>query len=164
MQPLLAYFAAEKRGAMVLLAGGVIGVGVAAAMMMVPNAFAGAGIPLVALGLLAVGIGSGVWARTDHQVTWLADQLQRSAVAAAAIEVPRMERVRRSFRIAFAFEVLVIAAGVGLSAAFRSNPLLFSAGLGCIVAGMLLLVFDLVADRRAARYLACARNWTEARR
>lgn len=162
MQPLLAYFAAEKRGGMLLLVGGVIGISVATALMMAHHAYAGAAIPLVALGLLAVGIGAGIWGRTDHQVTWLADLFQRCPATAAATELPRMERVRRSFRIALTFEVVVIAAGAGLSSALRSNLLLFSSGLGCIVAGTLLLVFDLIADRRAARYLAHARSWTVA--
>lgn len=154
MRPLLEYFAAEKQGAMVLLVGGVIGVGAATALTMMRSSYAGAAIPLVALGLLAVGIGAGIWGRTDHQVLWLTDQIRSTAVTAVPAEVSRMQRVRRSLQMALVFEGFVIAAGVVLALASRSTPHVFAAGLGCIGAGALLLTFDLIADRRAALYLA----------
>jgi hypothetical protein len=99
--------------------------------------------------------------RTDHQVSWLTDQIRSTAVTAVPAEVSRMQRVRRSFQMALAFEGFVIAAGVVLALASRSTPHLFAAGLGCIGAGALLLTFDLIADRRAALYLAHMVSWTK---
>ena len=154
MQPMLSYFDAEKQGAMLLLVIGVASVAVATALLVMRGAYAGAGVPFVALGVLAIGIGAGVWARTDHQVALLRVQMDQARAEALHAEVPRMERVHRSFLMAQIFEVVLLAAGIALAYLYRDRQFGFALGVGLIAQSAFLLVFDLIADRRAAHYLS----------
>ena len=154
MQPMLAYFAAEKQGAMLLLVVGAISVCAATSLFFSRGPYMGAAVPFVALGLLAVGIGAAVWARTDHQVAWLTDKVKESPAAAAHLEVPRMQRVRRSFLTAQMFELVLIAAGTLMTLRYASGTFRFAFGAGLVAQGAFLLVFDLIAAARANRYLA----------
>jgi hypothetical protein len=52
---------------------------------------------------------------------------------------------------------LVLVAGIALAMGWRGNAFAFSAGLACIGAASFLLVFDLIADQRAAVYLEALR-------
>jgi hypothetical protein len=153
MQPLFSYFDAEKQGAMLLLVIGIASVALATAVLAWRGAYAGAGVPFVALGVLAVGIGSGVWARTDHQVALLGAQMREAPAEALRTELPRMQRVRRTFLMAQIFEIALLVAGVAVAYLYRDRQFGFAFGVGLIAQAAFLLVFDLIADRRAAHYL-----------
>jgi hypothetical protein len=158
MQPVSNYFDAEKQGAMLLLVIGVVSVTVGTVLLAARHSFAGAGVPFIALGLLAVGIGSGVWARTDHQVRLLGVQMREAPAVALRTEVPRMQRVRRSFLAAQIFEMTLLVAGVAVAYLYRNHEFGFAFGVGLIAQSAFLLLFDLIADRRAAHYLLYLRQ------
>ena len=154
MQPLLSYFGAERQGALLLLVIGVASVAAATAMLATrASPYAGAGFPFAALGLLAVGIGSGVWARTEHQVAFLEVQMRHAPAEAMRSEIPRMERVRRSFFFAKIFEVALVIAGIAVAYLYHDRRFALAFGGGLVAQAAFLLVFDLIADRRAAHYL-----------
>ena len=130
MQPMLSYFDAEKQGAMLLLVIGIASVVVATALLTMRGTYAGAGVPFVALGVLAVGIGAGVWARTDHQVALLGVQMREAPAEALRTELPRMERVRRSFLIAQIFEITLLIGGLVVAYLYRDRQFGFAFGVG----------------------------------
>ena len=64
-----------------------------------------------------------------------------------------MNKVMRSFHLYKVVEIAILAAGIVMTFAFRSRDGLYAAGIGCILQGALMLVFDLFAEHRAQVYI-----------
>lgn len=152
-EALVTYFAAEKRGAMILVLMGVLALGVAAAVTLTRSNYRSMAIPLALLALVELAIGIGVYARTDGQVAGLLTTLGTSPVEAARGEITRMNGVMRAFAVVEIVEIVVFAAGVVLAMTARASDVRFAVGLGCIMQASALLCFDLFAERRAVPYM-----------
>jgi hypothetical protein len=72
-------------------------------------------------------------------------------------ELARMGPVMRNFAIVIVVELAVLAGGVVLALAFRSD-FAFAAGIGCIAQASFLLIFDLFAQRRGQQYVDTLRQ------
>lgn len=149
---LIGYFNLEKIWTSGLALLGVAVLVLAIYLWFAKGAYRGAAIPLGLFALIEIGIGAGVALRTDKQMSELLAQLDSGADMSA--ERARMERVMRTFEIVKAAELVLIAAGVGLSYALRSNDFAFAAGLGLIAQCNVLFLFDAIAERRGQPYLA----------
>jgi hypothetical protein len=152
-----AYFAGEKRGAIILLISGVIALITAIVLVVYRSAYVGMAVPLVVLGLAEVAIGGLLWSRTDAQVATLLAELAMAPSGMARSELARMEPVMRTFGVIKLTELLVLAAGILATYAFPKSDFAFSVGVGCVAQASLLLVFDLFAERRAAHYVELLR-------
>jgi hypothetical protein len=69
-----------------------------------------------------------------------------------------MQRVRRSFLAAQIFEMALLVAGVAVAYLYRNREFGFAFGVGLIAQSAFLLLFDLIAHRRAAHYLLYLRQ------
>jgi hypothetical protein len=152
-EQLVAYFAGEKQGAIILLIAGVIALTTAIVLVVNRSPYVGMAIPLVLLGLAEVAIGGLLWARTDAQVATLLAELAMAPSAMARAELARMEPIMRTFGVIKITEMLVLTAGILATYAFPRSDFAFSVGAGCVAQASLLLVFDLFAERRAAHYV-----------
>ncbi|MCI0389833.1 MAG: hypothetical protein MOB07_13880 [Acidobacteria bacterium] len=157
-EAILSYFMAEKYGAMILLFAGLATIGTAIALVATRSSYRGMAAPLALFALIEVGIGGGVWARTDGQVAGLLDEFSRAPSAMVRGELSRMGPVMRNFEIVKIVEIAVFALGVTLAYACRRNDFAFAAGVGCVLQASLPLVFDLIAARRAEVYVEVLRD------
>jgi hypothetical protein len=137
-----AYFAAERRGAVLFLAAGIAALTLSLGLALSRTAYRGMVPPLGALGLLEVVVGATVLGRTPRPV----EEIER--------ERARMRRVIASFRIYRVAETVVLTAGLTLMMLFPRHTVLYASGLGCLVQASVLLVLDRVAERRAREYAA----------
>jgi hypothetical protein len=152
-EAIMSYFMAEKYGAMILLIVGLATLGAAIAVVTARSSYRGMALPLVLFALIELGIGGVVWARTDGQVASILGEFSRAPAEMARSEISRMGPVMRNFEIVKIVEIAVFALGVALAYARRRNDFAFAAGVGCVLQASLLLVFDLIAARRAEVYV-----------
>jgi hypothetical protein len=151
------YFSAEKTESLFFAAAGLTAIALSSWLMLTGATWRGLAIPLIAVGLIQVGVGASVFLRTDRQVAGLVAQLETGAPALKAAEVPRMEAVMRNFTVFKGIELLVLLAGLTLTMALRRNELAYFAGVGCVAQGALMLVLDLLAEHRGQVYLDALR-------
>jgi hypothetical protein len=150
----LQYFAGEKLGG--VTAALVGGAALAAAAVLVQprwelRAFA---VALGVMGLLELAVGVGLVLRTGPQVDGLVAQLGGDAPRFFAEETARMVRVQRNFVALEVVWAATLALGAAVALTQKARPTLWGVALGLLVHASFLLVFDLVAERRGAAYLA----------
>jgi hypothetical protein len=114
--------------------------------------------PLLALGLGSVVVGGTVWLRTDRQVAELQALLAHSPSELRARELPRMERIQRTFRVIKVAEIVVLAGGLALTFLFPRGSAGYAVGLALAVEAAVLLGLDLFASRRADVYVDALRQ------
>jgi hypothetical protein len=147
------YFRGEKsEAALILLAGTLSLVAALWLWFSVRDPFArGLAAALLLTAALGLGVGGGVYFRTDTQVAGLL-QLQRSDPAGfVAEEGPRIRQVVRSFGI----YRLCYAAAVILALLFvfvLGKPLYHGLAVGLLILAALGLTIDYYAEARAIRY------------
>ena len=117
----------------------------------------GVAIPCFLFGLVLIGTGIGVGARTSGQVAELKKGFEQAPAATVAKELPRMQKVNTNFRTTFfAFGVLA-AIGLGLHYLFSTS---WGRGLGAVLLliGAIGLLVDGFAERRAEPYTAALKE------
>jgi hypothetical protein len=92
-----------------------------------------------------------VWARTDGQVAALVEQRRVDAAGFRADELARMGQVMANFQIYKAIEIAMILLGTGLIFFVCKRSGLTAIGLGCMLQGSAMLMFDLFAATRLRR-------------
>ena len=83
----------------------------------------------------------------------------RAQVASApsemlAAETPRMQKVQRNFVVIEVVELALLVVGVALALGLKGTPYRSEVGMGLALQATVMLVFDLLAERRGALYLA----------
>lgn len=151
---LTTYFDSEKSAGLVLVGVGAIACAWAAVVRRGFSDAAGMFWPLVIIGVLQLAIGAGLAARTPSQVAGLRATMERSQPELLAAETPRMEKVQRNFVGIEVVEAVLLAVGVALALGFKGTPYLSEVGMGLALQATVMLVFDLLAERRGALYLA----------
>ena len=149
--PLIDYFAGEKRESMIFTCAGVAAIAVAVWLWTTP--WRGAVYPLVIFGLIHLAVGGAIYLRTDLQVATVEAARQEAPASLRGDERARMKVVVRNFRIYRWVELAVIALGLVLVWRYADRPTWYAAGVGCIAEGAVTLVLDLFAEARADRYL-----------
>src|SRR5260221_8084042 len=119
------YFAAEKGESLFFMGVGLAALVATALLWKTGSDYRGMGYPLVAIGLIQIAVGGGVFFRTDRQVTALTEKLRAAPAALEAEEVARMEPVMRNFRIYKTVEIATIAGGIALTFLFRDRAALY---------------------------------------
>jgi hypothetical protein len=104
--------------------------------------------------LLQLGIGMGLFLKTDAQVATLQSQLATSKET----ELPRMEKVQRNFVVLEVVWVVMIIAGALVAWRLKESSAVCGVALGILINASVLLAFDIVAERRGAVYLAALKS------
>lgn len=152
-EELVAYFAAEKWGALILVVAAVAALATAAALVATKSTYRGMALPLAILGLVELVIGGVLLARTDGQVAALLNSLAVAPGDMARAELARMAPVMRTFTIVLIGEVVVLSGGLVLTYIAGRSDFLYALGVGLVAQAGVLLVFNLFAVRRAAHYV-----------
>ena len=113
----------------------------------------GIAIPAVLFGLVLLGTGIGVGARTSGQVAALDQQHRTEPAALRTAELARMEVVNASFRTYFITSGVVAALGLILVFAVPTDWARGAGAVLLLVASLVLLI-DGFASRRAEPYVA----------
>ena len=150
---LATYFQAEKQESAVFVVMGLIAIGVAIAAWRRQPRFRAIAYPLVAIAFIQLLVGSTVWARTDGQVAALVEQRRVDPAGFRAAEGARMAQVMTSFQVYKAIEIAIVVAGAGLVLFRRKRPTFVAIGVGCLLQGSAMLVFDLFAEARGRTYV-----------
>lgn len=155
LQHLQAYFADERAESLVFM-----GIGMAAVLLAALTfwrvhdpLFRGMAVPVLLVGLIQLGAGFAIHARTDVQVAALSVQLQAEPFAFKAQELARMKAVRASFAVYKGIEGMFIIVGLGLALMRSARRFWRGFGLGMLLQGALMLPADLIAEDRAAEYV-----------
>lgn len=154
------YFQAEKKGGFIAMAVGIVACAIGGGVLLSAGApfYTGISIPLVVIGFFQIIVGATVARRSDLQAGDLEKLLAESRVEFQALESPRMAVVMRNFVLQKWVEIAFIA--VGLALILLNQEINFSKGLGVglLVQGLLMLVFDLVAEKRGKVYTEFVNN------
>jgi hypothetical protein len=152
-EELLRYFGAEKQESLLFVGVGALAIGVSIYLLVAAHAYRGMSYPLIAVGLIQIAVGGGVFLRTDAQVAALTAQLAREPLAYQAAEQARMKKVSANFELYKGIEIALLAVGIVLTYLFSHRLRLYGAGIGLILQASLMLVLDLFAEQRADRYV-----------
>jgi hypothetical protein len=147
------YFLAEKRESLLFVAAGLAALAASAWLLRGGGPFRAMALPLAAVALIQLAVGTSVYLRTEPQVAALAARLEKAPADYRREETARMERVMAGFRLYKALEMALLAAGIGLCLTFRRQEALYAAGIGLVIQSALMLVLDLFAEKRGQDYL-----------
>ncbi|HNN98311.1 MAG TPA: hypothetical protein PKI03_38870 [Pseudomonadota bacterium] len=115
-------------------------------------------IPLGIVGLLQLGVGIGLYAKTPAQVAGVEAGLSQSDPSARAAahrtETTRMERVQANFVIIKRVWLGLIVLGLGLAILGAPRSALIGVGLGILIQGAVMLAFDIFAEARGRTYFS----------
>lgn len=154
------YFMEEKQAGLIFLVIGSLAMIVAIVCFFViksnPSFFKGVAIPLIAVGLIQGIVGYTVYSRSNQQRKDTAYQMGLEPVPFVKTnELPRMQKVMKSFTILMIVEIVLLVVGIGLFVYFnKSTDRMFWKGLGLSLAIMALLsgVLDFLAEKRGKQY------------
>ena len=152
------YFAGEKSAGLFCLALGVVSLALAFWLWRSGGSVRAMAIPIAIIGLGQVAIGIGLPARTPGQVARLERGFAENPERARADETARMTAVMRNFGVIKIVEAAVILLGVALALFARSRPWLVGVGLGLALQGVVMLAFDVFAEKRGDLYFAWLRG------
>jgi uncharacterized membrane protein YczE len=146
------YFLAEKHGALLFMLAGVAAIALAAWLLHRRSAWRGMAVPLVAVGLIQLGVGTAVYVRSDAQSAQLQQWHRDDVVKFKAAEVPRMRTVLASFERYKSIELGLLAFGMALVVLLRNRPFWLAFGFGLVMQAGFMLALDFFAQARAQAY------------
>jgi len=155
---LASYFRAEKQESALFIALGLVAIVAAVAIWRLHPRYRAAAYPLVAIALIQIGVGASVYARTDRQVAALVEQHRIDAGAFRSDEEARMAKVMQNFQIYKAIEIAFVVVGATLAVFMRNRSSLAAIGVGCLIQGAVMLVFDGFAESRGHTYIEAMRR------
>ncbi len=155
MNPLTAYFHAEKTESLAFMGAGFAGMIVAIIWWTLTSSHIldGAAWPLFSVGLIHLLVGSIVYFRTDGQVSALTSLVNESPDAFRIEELDRMHRVSQNFiRIRWIEIALFITSGIMIMMFFPLKGFWFGFAIALAFESAISLTFDFFAEERADHY------------
>lgn len=113
-------------------------------------------IPLMAVGLVELVLGIGLWVRTPAQVERLSAQLHDDPAGYQEAERKRMRAVMGGFQLYRAIELTLATTGVFMAGLgwVKGEPTVLGVGVGLGLQAVVLLALDHFAEGRGNRYAA----------
>jgi len=151
-ESMIRYFVAEKRESALFVLVGLAAIALSVWLWRTPHR--GMVYPLVAVALIQIAVGGGVYLRTDAQIAALSARYQRDADGFRAAEITRMNAVMGNFRLYKSVEIALLVVGIALSFVLGRREPWLSLAAGLIIQSAIMLTLDLFAEQRGASYLA----------
>lgn len=154
------YFQAEKKGGFIAMAVGIVACAIAGGVLLSAGApfYTGISIPMVVIGFIQIFVGATVARRSDFQADDLEKLLAESPAEFQALESPRMAVVMRNFVLLKWVEIAFVVVGLALILLNQETNFPKGLGVGLLVQGLFMLVFDLIADKRGKVYTEFVNN------
>ena len=153
-EAVVSYFTGEKYGGLLLIGVGAAAIAVAVVLLQPRWGLRSFAIPLAVVALLEIALGIGLYLRTGPQVSELLAQLGSDAPGFVTDESARMARVQRNFIVVQFIEVAIIVVAALVALTQKDRFWIAAVALAFLCHAAFLLVFDIVAERRGAEYLA----------
>jgi len=162
MQQVVKYFEAEKMESAIFVVVGIIAVAISIYFLVKLQQpfYSGMAYSLIAIALLQLTVGGSVYLRSDKDIARVSQMIENNAEQISIIEKPRMEVVMKNFVLYRWIEIALILAGLILFLTFKNASAWKGVGLGLVIQAGLMLLFDLVAEKRGHTYLAFLQNFT----
>ncbi|MGB4845789.1 MAG: hypothetical protein WBP16_15095 [Ferruginibacter sp.] len=154
------YFIAEKQESLFILIIGIVAILLAISFWFFvktnPAFFKGLAVVLMALGLIQTIVGFNIYTRTNKQKSDIAYNIgMEPASYAKHTELPRMEKVMKSFVIYRWVEIAFIIIGIVLIFLFRTNPdktFWYGFAIALTIQASIMLGADYFAEKRGEGY------------
>lgn len=150
---ILKYFRAEKDAGFYILIVGAVIIALSAWLWWSGNRYRVMAIPLIAVAIIEVIVGSVIYMRSDQQIDTLTEQYYTDREAYAVAETARMEDVMSGFQVYKWIEIGLMVVGAGMAILYRKRPSFVGFGIGLLIQSSIMLGFDIVAAQRAEVYL-----------
>jgi len=155
------YFSGEKQESLLFLIVGIVAILLAVTFWFFiktnPSFYKGAAIPLLAIGLIQMGVGYSVYSRTDKQQKDIAYNMGMEPVNYVKhTELPRMKTVMKNFIIYRWVEIAFIITGLVLIFLFRlkaDKTFWYGLGLALAIQAVIMLGADFFAESRGKIYI-----------
>ena len=109
-------------------------------------------VPLIAVALIQIVVGSTVYLRSDAQIAQLQQQARDAPAAFKSGETPRMKAVIANFELYRRIEIGLLALGMAIVVLLRNREFWFAFGLGLVLQAGFMLALDHFAEPRAHVY------------
>jgi hypothetical protein len=156
-QEINAYFLAEKYESLLFVFVGIAAIGASVWLWTSASAFAATfrpmSYPLIAVAIIQIVVGGGVYLRTDGQMAALAAQATENPEAYKSEELRRMATVNKNFTVYKWIEIGLLFGAIGVTFAVSRNSAWYAAAIGMIIQASLMLIADLFAEHRAHHYV-----------
>lgn len=148
------YFSGEKQESLILMAVGLVAIGISIWLWMNGHRLKSMAYPLVVIALMQMAVGASVYLRTDTQLSALSAQLKTNPAALKAEETTRMQTVMKNFSIYKAIEMALLIVGVGVIAFLQRYDMAAGLAVGLVLQAAFTLTLDIFAEARGADYLS----------
>jgi hypothetical protein len=118
------------------------------------NFYKGLAIPLVAIALIQIVVGSSVWIRSPKDIERVENVVRTELSKIQTEEIPRMEVVMKNFIIYRYVEIGLLVMGLICMYFSGANPFIKGIGVGLFIQSTIMLGLDFFAEKRGAEYLA----------
>ena len=163
-QEISAYFWAEKYESLLFVLVGVAAIAASAWLWTSASAFAATfrpmSYPLVAVAIIQIVVGGGVYLRTDAQMATLSAQVAANPETYKVEELSRMATVNKNFTVYKWVEIALLLGAIGVTFAVSRNSAWYAAAIGMIIQASLMLVADLFAEHRAHHYVEAIQRFS----
>ncbi|POY34766.1 hypothetical protein C3K47_18710 [Solitalea longa] len=153
-QDIRSYFEAEKSATFIIMIIGLLAVITAIVFFFLKTKlFVGTAIPLLVFGAIEVAIGYTVYAQTDKQTSDVIYSFDMNPDYLKNKELPRIQKVNSNFKVIMYVEIgLLLLSLVLVWLNYSKQNFWLGIGLGLLLQGLILFVFDQIAERRARIY------------
>ena len=165
------YFIAEKQAGLIFLSLGIIAIitSVVFIFFFKSNFSRGAAIPLIVFGILQCIVGYTVHTRSDNDRIKVVYAYDMNPTEIKTKELPRMEKVNKSFKIIKWVEIAFIIIGVILIFKFKNNytiedswkgnAFILGIAIALTIQAAILLCTDYFAESRALKYTTSLKEY-----
>ena len=147
-----AYFGAEKLESLLFIVVGAAAIALALALLRRRSRLRGMAIPLIAVALIQIVVGSTVFLRGDAQIAQLQQQARDAPADFKSGETTRMKAVIANFDHFRRFAIGLLALGMAIVVLLRNRAFGFAFGLGLVLQSGCMLALDHFAEVRAHEY------------
>lgn len=159
MDSIIAYFNGEKLQCAVGVIVSVVFIAFSIFFIFQQKAFLkGIAYVVIPLSAFLLIICIGVMVRTSKDIDRVTTFKKESPEKIKSEEIPRMEKVMKSFTIIKKVELVIFVIGVILAILFWRHELIRGIAMGLIIMGASLYVFDYIAESRGETYIQCLKS------
>ncbi|NOT37237.1 MAG: hypothetical protein HOP11_07645 [Saprospiraceae bacterium] len=155
MDAITKYFTAERNESILFLLAGLLAVVCSIYFLIKLNKdfYSGLSYSLVSIAIIQWIVGASIYIRSPKDIERVQDYCKHDKTQIQLVELPRMEKVMKSFQLYKFIEISLLLIGLFLFFYFPSESLWKGFGLGLLIQSALMLILDFFAERRGKEYI-----------
>jgi len=154
MDNILNYFNGERIQCFIGAIASIIFIAISVFFLLQQKTFLkGIAYPIILLSILLLLICIGIITRTSNNIERVSAFHKETPDRIQIEEIPRMEKVMKSFKMIKKIEVVIFIIGLVLTYLFWRNELIRGIAIGLVVISISLYTFDHIAESRGEKYI-----------